>query len=33
MAAGMDDFMAKPFRLDALEQKLARLTASQPQPG
>jgi DNA-binding response OmpR family regulator len=25
MAAGMDDFMAKPFRLDALREKLALL--------
>ncbi len=33
LASGMDDFMAKPFRLDALGEKLARLPASQTQSG
>ena len=28
MAAGMDDFMAKPFRLDALGEKLALMSAT-----
>ena len=28
MAAGMDDFMAKPFRLDALGEKLALMSAA-----